>query len=47
VFGDGQGGKDVVRFAVEGGPALKVRASMKAEIIRFGTKVKEKAENSP
>jgi hypothetical protein len=47
VFGGGQSGKDVVRFVVEGGPALKMRASMKAEIIRFGTNLKEKAESSP
>jgi len=32
---------DVIRVTVEGGPALKVRASMKGQVIKFGAKMEE------
>ncbi|HEY1377360.1 MAG TPA: hypothetical protein VGF55_11230, partial [Gemmataceae bacterium] len=32
---------DVIRVTVEGGPALKVRASMKGQVIKFGAKMDE------
>jgi hypothetical protein len=44
VFGQGRQGQDLVRITVEGGSSLKVRATMKAQLIRYGVKVKEKAE---
>jgi hypothetical protein len=46
VFGQGRQGQDLVRITVEGGASLKVRATMKAQLIRYGVKVKEKAEGS-
>jgi hypothetical protein len=38
----GTGGKDVVRFSVEGGSALTVRVTMKTDIIRFGSRLSDR-----
>ncbi len=35
---------DVIRVTIEGGPALRVRASMKGQVIKFAAKMDEAAK---
>jgi hypothetical protein len=37
-------GSDVFRFTIDGGPALRVRASMKGQVVTFGVKMDEAAK---
>ena len=41
VFGRNPRGKDVVSFRVEGGGAITVKISLKADILKFGSRMSE------
>src|SRR5207249_62616 len=41
VFGKNPRGKDVVSFRVEGGGAITVKISLKADILKFGSRMSE------
>jgi len=41
VFGRNPRGKDVVSFRVEGGGAITVKFSLKADILKFGSRINE------
>ncbi len=40
-------GSDLLRFTVDGGPALRLRASMKGQVITFGVKMDSAASSNP